>query len=99
MVLGLGVDPVSMLSKRDLAILDRLGARFMCLNGISKNAKTVSVQCDDPAFADWANRHDVRGVLVRPDRFIAGRLNEAKDLGVLASFTIVQTRNLPRAAA
>ncbi len=99
MVLGLGVDPASMLSKRDLAILDRLGARFVCLNGVSKNAKTVSVQCDDPAFADWAKRHDVRGVLVRPDRFIAGRLDEATDLGVLASFAIAQPKNLPRAAA
>jgi 3-(3-hydroxy-phenyl)propionate hydroxylase len=96
MVLGLGVDPVSMASSRDLAILDALGARLICLNGVSKSARTVSLQCDDAAFADWAKRHDVRGVLVRPDRFIAGRLDRAKDLGVLAPFAIAQTANLPR---
>ena len=99
MVLGLGVDPVSMLSSRDLAILDGLGARFVCLNGAARNAKTVSLQCDDPAFADWAKRHDVRGVLVRPDRFIAGRLDQATDLGALAPFAIAQATNLPRVAA
>ena len=99
MVVGLGVDPVSMLSNRDLAILDGLGARFICLNGAARNARTVSLQCDDPAFADWAKRHDVRGVLVRPDRFIAGRLDQAMDLGALAPFAIAQVTNLPRVAA
>ena len=99
MALGLGVDPVSMLSSRDLAILDGLGARFMCLNGAARNARTVSLQCDDPAFADWAKRHDVRGVLARPDRFIAGRLDQATDLGALAPFAIAQATNLPRVAA
>ena len=99
MVLGLGVDPVSMLSRRDLAILEALGARFICLNGASKTPKTLALQCDDAAFAEWANRHDARGLLVRPDRFIAGRLDQAKDLGVLAPFAVARAAALPRVAA
>src|SRR5271166_2187796 len=99
MALGIGVDPVSMLSARDLAILDGLGARFVCLNGAARNARTVSLQCDDPAFAGWAERHGVKAVLVRPDRFIAGRLDAAADFGALAPFAIAQTTNLPRVAA
>src|SRR5271166_3400353 len=99
MALGIGVDPVSMLSARDLAILDALGARFVCLNGAARNARTVSLQCDDPAFAGWAKRHGVKAVLVRPDRFIAGRLDAAGDFGALAPFAIAQTTNLPRVAA
>ena len=84
LALGVGVDPATMMSGRDLAILEALGARFICLNGPARSASTLSVSCDDPAFGDWARRHDVRGVLVRPDRFIAARL--ATDLDVLTPF-------------
>ncbi len=99
MVLGLGVDPASMLSSRDFALLSGLGARFICLNGVSRNPGTLSLQCDDAAFADWARRHAVGSVLVRPDRFIAARLDEARDLAVLAPFAIAQTADQPRVAA
>ena len=54
LALGVGVDPATMMSARDLAILEALGARFICLNGSARNASTLSVSCDDPAFADWA---------------------------------------------
>ncbi len=33
LALGVGVDPASAMSERDLSILDALGARFICLNG------------------------------------------------------------------
>ncbi len=33
LALGVGVDPATMMSARDLAILEALGARFICLNG------------------------------------------------------------------
>ena len=88
-----------MVSARDLAILEALGARFICLNGAARNATTLSVGCDDPAFADWARRHDVRGLLVRPDRFIAARLATGRKLDVLASFAAVLTAADPRVAA
>ena len=67
LALGVGVDPATMVSARDLAILEALGARFICLNGPARNASTLSVGCDDPAFADWARRQR------RPRAFWCGR--------------------------
>src|SRR5208337_1906264 len=61
LALGVGVDPATMMSARDLAILEALGARFVCLNGPARSARTLSVGCDDPAFAEWARRCSVKG--------------------------------------
>jgi hypothetical protein len=47
---------------------------------------------------DWAGKHRVRGVLIRPDRFIATRLKESADLTVLNSFAMSAAPPLPRAA-
>ena len=99
LALGVGVDPATMMSARDLAILEALGARFVCLNGPARNARTLSVSCDDPAFADWARRRDVRGLLVRPDRFIAARLASDSDLDVLQPFAAALTAADARVAA
>jgi len=99
LALGVGADPAIMMSARDLAILEALGARFICLNGPARNASTLSVSCDDPAFADWALRRDVRGVLVRPDRFIASRLASGRDLDVLQPFAAALTAADLRVAA
>ena len=85
LALGLGVDPAAELSKRDRAILERLGARFVCLNGWA-GASTLGLDCDDRRFIEWTKRHRVRGLLVRPDRFIAERLNPRADLGSLDPF-------------
>jgi 3-(3-hydroxy-phenyl)propionate hydroxylase len=100
LALGFEADPVSMLSSRDLAILEGLGARFVCLNGLgpAKAPGSLSLQCNDPSFIAWAEKHGVRGVLVRPDRFIAARLNPGADLAVLNSFAISPAAALPRAA-
>jgi 3-(3-hydroxy-phenyl)propionate hydroxylase len=87
-----------MLSSRDLAILDALGARFVCVNGSDKSPRTLSLQSDDSRFIAWAGKHRVRGVLVRPDRFIAARLSERADLAVLNSFAMAAAAALPRAA-
>jgi 3-(3-hydroxy-phenyl)propionate hydroxylase len=99
LALGIGIDPVSMLSARDLAVLDALQARFVCLNGGTKDARTLSLQCVDSGFADWAKRHQVRAVLVRPDRFIAARLEPEKDISVLTPFALPQTARSSRVAA
>ena len=88
-----------MISARDLGILEALGARFVCLNGSARNATTLSVSCDDRTFADWAQRRDIRGVLVRPDRFIAARLSPSRNLDVLAPFAAALTAADPRVAA
>ena len=89
-----------MLSKRDLAILDALGAKFICLNGLgpAKSSRTLALQCNDSRFIAWAEKHGIRGVLVRPDRFIAVRLNGSADLAVLNSFAVAPAAALQRAA-
>jgi 3-(3-hydroxy-phenyl)propionate hydroxylase len=99
LALGIGIDPVSMLSARDLAVLDALQARFVCLNGGIKDVRTLSLQCVDRGFADWAKRHQVRAVLVRPDRFIAARLDPDKNISALTPFTLAKTAHPFRVAA
>jgi len=88
LALGIGVDPVSQVSPHDLQILDSLGARFLCINGSARDARTSANSYADSAFEAWINRHRVRAVLVRPDRFIAARLDPRADLSVLASFSV-----------
>jgi 3-(3-hydroxy-phenyl)propionate hydroxylase len=87
MVLGIGVDPATMLSARDLSILDALDVRFACINGRGERSRTLELHCDDAVFDAWAKHHAVRAVLVRPDRFIADRLDpHGRDLRVLNPF-------------
>lgn len=87
MALGIGVDPAIMLSARDIGILDALDVRFVCINGHSERPQTLELRCDDADFEAWAKRHAVRAVLVRPDRFIAHRLDpHGRDLPVLTPF-------------
>ena len=100
LVLGIGVDPATMLSARDLGILDALDARFVCVNGRSEKPRTLELRCDDPAFDAWAKRHAVRAVLVRPDRFIADRLDpHGRDLPVLTPFAQARGVTAPPIAA
>ena len=60
--------------------------------------QTLVVQCNDSRFVAWAEKHRARGILVRPDRFIAARLNASADLAVLNSFALAPAAALPRAA-
>ena len=100
LALGIGVDPVSMLSPRDLAILEALGTRFVCLNGHDERISATSLQCDDPSFAAWVKRYGVRALLIRPDRFIAARLDpQTRDLTVLNMFAACSRETAPRIAA
>jgi 3-(3-hydroxy-phenyl)propionate hydroxylase len=99
LALGVGVDPATMMSPRDLGILEALGARFVCLGGPARGASTLALGCDDRAFAEWADRHRVKGVLVRPDRFIAARLDPGRDLDVLQPFAVALTAVDTRVAA
>jgi 3-(3-hydroxy-phenyl)propionate hydroxylase len=87
LALGVGVDPAVLVSTRDRIVLEALGARFIALNGSARSAGTLSLGCDDRAFAGWAERYGVKGVLIRPDRFIAARLHPSRDLGILLPFT------------
>ena len=87
-----------MIGKRDLAILEGLDTRFVCMNGQAFSRRTLSVPCDDPRFMAWAREHQVRGVLIRPDHFIAARLNASADLTVLDSFATAAAAPLPHAA-
>jgi 3-(3-hydroxy-phenyl)propionate hydroxylase len=86
LALGVGLDPAAELSKRDRSILETLGARFICLNARSSDPMTIALRCHDSGFLAWAKRHRVRALLVRPDRFIAERLDRRADLRSLDSF-------------
>ncbi|WP_262266123.1 bifunctional 3-(3-hydroxy-phenyl)propionate/3-hydroxycinnamic acid hydroxylase [Microvirga yunnanensis] len=100
LALGIGIDPTTMLSPRDLAILKALGTGFVCLNGNDEGISAMALQCDDPAFAAWVKRHAVRAVLVRPDRFIAARIDpQGRDVTVLNMFAASSPEAAPRIAA
>ena len=86
LALGIGCDPRAELSRRDRAILDGLDARFLAINSAAAAAPTQPFQCQDQAFLAWAKSHRVRGILVRPDRFIAQRLDRRHDLRSLDPF-------------
>ena len=85
LALGVGVDPAALVLPRDRAILDRLGARFICVNGPA-GTSALSLTCNDRSFLEWAKRERVQGLLVRPDRFIAERLDPRANLPTLNSF-------------
>jgi 3-(3-hydroxy-phenyl)propionate hydroxylase len=58
------------------------------------------LRCDDAVFDAWVKRHRLRAVLVRPDRFIADRLNpRGADLPVLTPFAQARGVAAPRVAA
>jgi 3-(3-hydroxy-phenyl)propionate hydroxylase len=97
LALGVGDDPAKLLSARAREILCGLGARFACING-EPEASTTRLRCNDRTFLDWARRHKVRGVLVRPDRFIAERLDPRADLHTLEPFAAL-ARRAPTALA
>jgi hypothetical protein len=46
----------------------------------------LQLQCSDETFLDWANRHRLGAVLVRPDHFIAERLSNEAGLSSLNAF-------------
>jgi 3-(3-hydroxy-phenyl)propionate hydroxylase len=86
LALGIGIDPRAELSSRDRAILDALCARFLAINSAAGTVPTQTLRCQDPTFLAWAKGHNVRGLLVRPDRFIAQRLDLRRDLTTLDPF-------------
>ncbi|HEY3621435.1 MAG TPA: bifunctional 3-(3-hydroxy-phenyl)propionate/3-hydroxycinnamic acid hydroxylase [Roseiarcus sp.] len=86
LALGVGLDPVAELSKRDRSILETLGARFICLNASTSDPMTSGLRCEDSGFLAWAKRNRVHGLLVRPDRFIAQRLDRRANLRSLDMF-------------
>jgi 3-(3-hydroxy-phenyl)propionate hydroxylase len=97
LALGVGIDPRAELSSRDRAILDGLGARYLAINSVAATVPTQPLQCQDKAFRAWAERQGVQGILVRPDRFIAHRLDHRCDLRGLDPFARVAD-HAPRAA-
>ena len=100
LALGVGADPAPMLSGRDFAILEALDAQFIALNplGPIRSGRTSVLECSDPKFIAWAGKHWVRAILVRPDRFIAARLDASGDLAVLNPFASATATALPKAA-
>jgi 3-(3-hydroxy-phenyl)propionate hydroxylase len=81
-VIGTGVDPAHALHPDDLAMLGRLGARF--------------VNADHPALAQQIGRGRI--AIIRPDRFIADALKPdpaRKRLGWLGDALALQTGDTP----
>jgi len=86
LVLGVGADPAGAVSARDRAILNGLGAGFVAINAGAADGSTLQLQCRDRSFLDWAGRYRLGAVLVRPDRFVAERLNPRAQLRSLDAF-------------
>ena len=74
LALGLGHDPQALLPDAERTRLAELGAVFAAWNAPHVSPGTASLTTDDPAFLAWMRRSRARGVLVRPDRFIAATL-------------------------
>jgi len=53
---------------------------------VAATVPTQPLQCQDKAFLAWAKSHRLRGLLVRPDRFVAQRLDLGSDLRSLDPF-------------
>lgn len=90
LALGVGEDPQAGLPPAMAATLARLGTSFVCMNAPARHGGTQAVHSDDPAFLAWVRQHGVRTVLVRPDRFILGRLGTpfcARALALLGAGT------------
>ena len=58
----------------------------MAINSAAGTVPTQTLRCQDRTFLAWAKGHNVRGLLVRPDRFIAQRLDLRRDLTSLDPF-------------
>ncbi len=97
LALGIGIDPRAELSSRDRAILDALGARFLAINSAAVIMPTQALRCHDQTFLAWAKNHKLRGVLIRPDRFIAQRLDLRRDLTSLDPFAGLAGKSRPAA--
>ena len=74
LALGFGHDPQALLSDHDRTLLAQLGTVFAAWNAPRSGPGTAALTTDDAAFLAWMRRSGARGVLVRPDRFIAERL-------------------------
>ena len=96
-MLGVGADPAAAVSARDRAILDGLGARRVAINATSADRATLQLQCRDQTFLDWAKRHRLGAILVRPDHFIAERLSDNAELRSLNAFTKTARTSAARA--
>ena len=86
LVLGVGADPSTVLSARDRTILDGLGAAFVAINAPGADRSALRLECREQPFLDWARKHRLGGVLVRPDQFVAERLAPRADLRSLDPF-------------
>ena len=74
LALGLGCDPQVLLPPAARARLLALGTHFAAVNAHRVEPGTTALKTEDEVFLGWMRRCRASGVLVRPDRFIAGTL-------------------------
>lgn len=80
--------------------LDRLDARFVCLNRSSADNRVLTLKCEDPEIMAWVKRKGIGPAVVRPDRFIADRIDaRRKDLAVLNILAQAPRKVAPHKAA
>ncbi len=89
--LGVGVDPEREMTAPDRDRLRALNATFLRLDPPGGPGLRV----DDPAFLAWARAKKLRAALVRPDRFIAERIERGRPLQSLADFTCLGAPSAP----
>lgn len=89
--LGVGVDPERELTAPDLDRLRAMKAVFLRLD----LPGGPGLRVEDPEFLAWARTRRVRAVLVRPDRFIAERIERGRPLQCLAAFASLRDASAP----
>jgi 2-polyprenyl-6-methoxyphenol hydroxylase-like FAD-dependent oxidoreductase len=89
-LLGLGVDPAADLTGEQLAVLDALGVRSVMLLGeehpaaeVRRSARTRLLVALDEQTHDWFAAAGVTVVLVRPDFYAYGAVEDPRRVGVL----------------
>ena len=71
--------------------------RALCCHQCSQcRPRDAAVAMRDQTFLDWAKRHRLGGVLVRPDHFIAERLTHNADSAALTRSPKRRARRQPR---
>jgi 3-(3-hydroxy-phenyl)propionate hydroxylase len=80
-MVGLDVDPHTVVSDRELADWERLGARVITVRSSHSEPQTDADIVDfQDVLAPWFHKHGARVVVLRPDRFVAA--TDATGLGL-----------------
>src|SRR5262249_31904338 len=84
LVVARSIDDLSVLSEREMAVLQRLGAVRLVLgssrNGGAPPQGVVELTTKDDLFENWIEETQAVAAVVRPDRYVYGVARTASDL-------------------